>query len=297
MTERELVVVTGMSGSGKRTAMDAFEDLGYFASDNLPPQMLPEFWRIIDDDPSITKAAVMIDLRSQKFFKDLVGIMQAMFKQDDHNFKVQLVYIDASDETLVARYNETRRQHPLSGDKGTLWGIQHEREQLKEIHAMATDIINTDELAARKLKQLIVQRYGSLEAQRNMFKVQVMSFGFKYGIPTDADLVIDVRFLKNPYYLAELRDLTGLDQPVKDYVWSADDANDFYQKELEMVRWLLPRYKDEGKSTLTIAFGCTGGQHRSAAFAHRLSQDLAADWKINEYHRDVNRRREGSARA
>ncbi|GAK31364.1 ATP-binding protein [Weissella oryzae SG25] len=297
MAKRELVIVTGMSGAGKRVAMDALEDIGFYSVDNLPPQMLASFWEMVAEDPAFQHAAVMIDLRSQKFFKDLSGIMQNLLKKADRNYDLKLIYIDASDETLVARYKETRRQHPLSGDKGTLWGIQQEREQLASIREMATEIIHTDELAARKLKQLIVSKYGDQEAQHNLFNVQVMSFGFKYGMPVDADLVVDVRFLPNPYYLKALRDLTGIDQAVSDYIWDNQDAKEFYQLELEQVKWLLPRYKAEGKTTLTIAFGCTGGQHRSVAFAHQLANDLKANWKVNEYHRDIERRREGSTRA
>lgn len=297
MAKRELVIVTGMSGAGKRVAMDALEDIGFYSVDNLPPQMLASFWEMVAEDPAFQHAAVMIDLRSQKFFKDLSGIMQNLLKKADRNYDLKLIYIDASDETLVARYKETRRQHPLSADKGTLWGIQQEREQLASIREMATEVIHTDELAARKLKQLIVSKYGDQEAQHNLFNVQVMSFGFKYGMPVDADLVVDVRFLPNPYYLKALRDLTGIDQAVSEYIWDNQDAKEFYQLELEQVKWLLPRYKAEGKTTLTIAFGCTGGQHRSVAFAHQLANDLKANWKVNEYHRDIERRREGSTRA
>ncbi|TYC48459.1 RNase adapter RapZ [Weissella muntiaci] len=297
MTKRELVIVTGMSGAGKRVAMDALEDVGYYSVDNLPPQMLPDFWDMIEKDPAFHRAAVMIDLRSQNFFQDLSGIMRTMLQNANRDYDLKLIYIDANDETLVARYKETRRQHPLSADKGTLWGIQQERRQLVGIREMATEVIHTDELEARKLKQLIISKYGDELAQQSLFTVQVMSFGYKYGMPVDADLVIDVRFLPNPYYVKELRDLTGLDAAVSAYVWNNQDAQDFYQLELQRIKWLLPRYKAEGKSTLTIAFGCTGGQHRSTAFAHRMAEDLKADWKINEYHRDIERRKEGSARA
>jgi UPF0042 nucleotide-binding protein len=297
MAKKELIIVTGMSGSGKRVAMEAFEDLGYFSVDNLPPMMLPKFWEMIEDQPAIERAAVMIDLRSQSFFEDLDDEVRAMYADVDKDYELKLIYIDATDETLAARYKETRRQHPLAGEQGTLAGIQSEREQLEEIRGMATQIIHTDDFAPRQLRNYILERYGDEEARQDTFTVQVMSFGFKYGVPVDADLIIDVRFLKNPYYIKELRDLTGLDKPVWDYVWATPDAEEFYQMESNIIKWSLPRYKAEGKNTLTIAFGCTGGQHRSAAFAHRLAEELRPDWRVNEYHRDIERRKESSNRS
>lgn len=297
MAKKELVIVTGMSGSGKTVAIQAFEDLGYFTVQNLPPAMLPKFWQMISDEDNIQRAAVMIDLRSQSFFDDLDDEIKMMSANNNDYYDLKIVYIDATDEELVARYQETRRSHPLSGDKGTLYGIQTERHQLSEIHDMASEVIHTDDFAPRQLRNYILEHFGSDEDREGTFAVQVMSFGFKYGIPVDADLLIDVRFLKNPYYITALREKTGLDKEVWDYVWASEDAEEFYQRESSLVKWLLPKYKAEGKSTLTIAFGCTGGQHRSVAFAHRLSQDLAGEWKVNEYHRDINRRKESSNRS
>lgn len=296
MTKRELVIVTGMSGAGKRVAMEAFEDMGYFSVDNLPPMMLPKFWQMIENETTIDKAAVMIDLRSQAFFEDLDDEIYKMYNNHEKDFNLKLLYIDATDETLVARYKETRRQHPLAGEKGTLAGIKREREQLVVIHDMATESIHTDDFAPSQLRNYIIEHYGDDDTRHDMFTIQVLSFGFKYGAPVDADLVVDVRFLKNPYYVKALRELTGLDKPVWDYVWSTEDAQTFYQRESDLIKWLLPRYKAEGKGTLTIAFGCTGGQHRSVAFAHRLAEDLRDDWKVNEYHRDSDRRKESSGR-
>lgn len=252
---------------------------------------------MISDEDNIQRAAVMIDLRSQSFFDDLDDEIKKMSADNNDYYDLKIVYIDATDEELVARYKETRRSHPLSGDKGTLYGIQTERHRLTEIHDMASEVIHTDDFAPRQLRNYILEHFGSDEDREGTFAVQVMSFGFKYGVPVDADLLIDVRFLKNPYYITALREQTGLDKEVWDYVWSSEDAEEFYQRESSLIKWLLPKYKAEGKSTLTIAFGCTGGQHRSVAFAHRLSQDLANDWKVNEYHRDINRRKESSNRS
>ena len=297
MSKKELIIVTGMSGAGKTVAIQAFEDLGYFTVQNLPPAMLPKFWQMISDEDTIQRAAVMIDLRSQSFFEDLDHEVRRLRKNSYDKYDMKIVYIDASDGELVARYKETRRSHPLAGEGGTLYGIQLEREQLAGIRDLASEIIHTDDYAPRQLRNYIQAHFGSDKEQAGTFTVQVMSFGFKYGIAVDADLVFDVRFLPNPYYKEDLRQLTGLDESVANYVWQTDDANEFYQRVNKQIKWLLPKYKAEGKSTLTIAFGCTGGQHRSVAFAHRLHHDLSEDWVVNESHRDIERRKESTNRS
>ncbi|MDF8368648.1 RNase adapter RapZ [Weissella paramesenteroides] len=297
MDKKELVIVTGMSGAGKTVAIQAFEDLGYFTVQNLPPAMLPKFWQMISDEENIQRAAVMIDLRSQSFFADLDHEVRELRKNSHDKYDLKIVYIDASDGELVARYKETRRSHPLSGEGGTLYGIQLEREKLAKICDLASEIIHTDDYAPRQLRNYIQEHFGSETDQAGTFSIQVMSFGFKYGIAVDADLVFDVRFLPNPYYQEDLRQLTGLDKAVADYVWRTDDAKEFYERISEQIKWLLPKYKAEGKSTLTVAFGCTGGQHRSVAFAHRLHEDLAKNWVVNERHRDIERRKESSNRS
>jgi len=297
MLKKELVIVTGMSGAGKTVAIQAFEDLGYFTVQNLPPAMLPKFWQMISDESSIQRAAVLIDLRSKRFFDDLDDEIKQMTAANNAAYDLKIVYIDATDGELVARYKETRRSHPLSSDKGTLYGIQTERRKLATIQNLANQVIHTDDFAPRQLRNFILEHFGSDADQARTFTVQVMSFGFKYGVPLDADLMIDVRFLKNPYYIEALREQTGLDQAVWDYVWETNDADEFYQQQSQLIKWLLPKYKAEGKSTLTIAFGCTGGQHRSVAFAHRLTQDLKTDWQVSEYHRDIERRKESVNRS
>lgn len=297
MGKKELIIVTGMSGAGKTVAIQAFEDLGYFTVQNLPPAMLPKFWQMISDEENIQRAAVMIDLRSQSFFDDLDDEIYKLRENSHDKYDMKIVYIDASDEELVARYKETRRSHPLSGEGGTLYGIQLERQKLSGIRDLASGVIHTDDFAPRQLRNYIQQHFGSKDNQANTFTVQVMSFGFKYGIPLDADMILDVRFLANPYYEGTLRNQTGLDKAVADYVWNSDDAEEFYQRISDQIKWLLPKYKAEGKSNFTIAFGCTGGQHRSTAFAHRLSQDLGNEWVVNEHHRDIERRKESANRS
>jgi len=297
MGKKELIIVTGMSGAGKTVAIQAFEDLGYFTVQNLPPAMLPKFWQMISDEENIQRAAVMIDLRSQSFFDDLDDEIYKLKDNSHDKYDMKIIYIDASDEELVARYKETRRSHPLSGEGGTLYGIQLERQKLSGIRDLASDVIHTDDFAPRQLRNFIQQHFGSKNDRANVFTVQVMSFGFKYGVPLDADMILDVRFLTNPYYEVSLRNQTGLDKAVADYVWNTEDAEEFYQRISDQIKWLLPKYKAEGKSNFTIAFGCTGGQHRSTAFAHRLSQDLANDWVVNERHRDIERRKESANRS
>ncbi|QIL51152.1 RNase adapter RapZ [Weissella coleopterorum] len=294
MRKPELVVITGVSGAGKTVAMRAFEDLNYFTTDNLPAEMLPEYWRLMQKQNPVINAAVVIDLRSEKIFTDLSHVVQKMLNQNqDQAYQLKILFLDATDAELVARYKETRRHHPLSAGAGTLDDIKKERHLLDNIKSLATEVIDTSNFGPRELRKNILGQYGDRQAHSNLFKVQVMSFGFKYGAPLDADLVVDVRFLDNPYYDPKLRNHTGIDQDVYNYVWQSTGAEEFYQKELDLINWALPRYKTEGRSTLTIAFGCTGGQHRSVAFAHRMTQALQNnDWPVTEYHRDMQRRKD-----
>ncbi|MBM7616683.1 UPF0042 nucleotide-binding protein [Weissella uvarum] len=295
MVKKELVIVTGMSGAGKTVSMKAFEDLGYFTAQNLPANLLPQVWQMISSEPNIERAAIMIDTRSRQFFEDLDEELFGMAQNNHDDYNLRILFLDADDKELVARYKETRRQHPLAEQQGTLYGLEQERILMADLKNMATDYVDTSQMDAKELRQYIINHFGSEHDRQSSFSVQVMSFGFKYGLPTDADIVEDVRFLKNPYYQPELREQTGLDQPVWDYVWDNADAEKMYQMDLERYRWLLPKYKAEGKATLTIAYGCTGGQHRSVAFAHRLAQDLGKDWVVNENHRDRTRRKAGYA--
>lgn len=285
----DLVVVTGMSGAGKTVAIQSFEDLGYFTIDNMLPSLLPKFLELLADTKETDKVAMVVDMRSRHFFTEIHSILDDLEGNAAINFKI--LFLDATDTELVSRYKETRRSHPLAADGRVLDGIRLERELLAPLKSMSQHVVNTSDLTPRQLRQTISEQFSGRDEQAN-FRIEVVSFGFKYGIPLDADLVFDVRFLPNPYYRAELRELTGLDRPVYDYVMDKPESEAFYQHLLALLQPILPGYQKEGKSVLTIAIGCTGGQHRSAAFAHRLAEDLKKTWSVNESHRDRNKRKE-----
>lgn len=285
----QLVVVTGMSGAGKTVAMQSFEDLGYFCVDNMPPALLGKFWELVKESGKITKVALVMDLRSRAFYDEIFSMLQAL-DDGDENFVPKILFLDASDEELVARYKETRRAHPLAMEGRILDGIQRERELLAQIKSKAQLVIDTSTISPRQLREEIFHNFESNE--HTAFHINVMSFGFKYGVPIDADIVMDVRFLPNPYYVKELREKTGLDQAVYDYVMNSQMTEGFYQKFIETLRFVIPGYKNEGKSSVTIAIGCTGGQHRSVALAKRIGEALAKDHPVNVTHRDMNKRKE-----
>lgn len=278
-----------MSGAGKTVAIQSFEDLGYFTIDNMPPTLLPKFLELVTHTEDNDKVALVIDMRSRSFFSEISGILDNLENADDLDFKI--LFLDATDGELVSRYKETRRSHPLAADGRVLDGIKLERELLSPLKSMSQNVVDTSDLTPRQLRQTISEQFSSQDNQAG-FRIEVVSFGFKYGLPLDADLVFDVRFLPNPHYVPELREKTGLDKEVYDYVMSFDESNDFYDKWFSLMTSILPGYQKEGKSVLTIAVGCTGGQHRSTAFAHRLAQDLEEEWSVNESHRDKDRRKE-----
>ena len=290
----ELVVITGMSGAVKTVAMQSFEDMGYFCVDNMPPSLLPKFWELVKESGKITKIALVIDLRSRAFFDE---IMSAIAGLDNTSFiTTKILFLEASDDALVSRYKETRRTHPLASDGRIYDGIIAERRLLQDIKTRAQKVIDTTNLSPRKLREEIMQAFST--GNEGIFTIQVMSFGFKYGIPIDADVVMDVRFLPNPHYIAEVRPLTGLDEPVYDYVMSQPEAKTFYHKLMDLLDFSIPGYKKEGKSSVTIAIGCTGGQHRSVAFAERIGRELLSDsYNVKISHRDKDRRKEGNGRS
>lgn len=285
----QLVVVTGMSGAGKTVAMQSFEDLGYFCVDNMPPALLGKFWELVKESGKISKVALVIDLRSRAFYDEIFGMLQELDDGND-NLRPKTLFLDASDEELVARYKETRRAHPLAMDGRVLDGIQRERELLSEIKSKAQLVIDTSKISPRQLREELFLNFES--DQSTAFHVNVMSFGFKYGIPIDADIVMDVRFLPNPYYVKELREKTGNDQAVYDYVMNSEMTEEFYQQFIKMLRFVMPGYQKEGKSSVTIAIGCTGGQHRSVALANRIGKALQEKYPVNITHRDMAKRKE-----
>ncbi len=285
----QLVVVTGMSGAGKTVAMQSFEDLGYFCVDNMPPALLGKFWELVKESGKISKVALVIDLRSRAFYDEIFGMLQELDDGND-NLRPKILFLDASDEELVARYKETRRAHPLAMDGRVLDGIQRERELLSEIKSKAQLVIDTSKISPRQLREELFLNFES--DQSTAFHVNVMSFGFKYGILIDADIVMDVRFLPNPYYVKELREKTGNDQAVYDYVMNSEMTEEFYQQFIKMLRFVMPGYQKEGKSSVTIAIGCTGGQHRSVALANRIGKALQEKYPVNITHRDMAKRKE-----
>ena len=290
----ELVVITGMSGAGKTVAMQSFEDMGYFCVDNMPPSLLPKFWELVKESGKITKIALVIDLRSRAFFDE---IMTSISGLDNTSFiTTKILFLEASDDALVSRYKETRRTHPLAGDGRVYDGIIAERRLLQDIKVRAQKVIDTTTLSPRKLREEIMHTFSN--GDTDIFTIQVVSFGFKYGIPIDADIVMDVRFLPNPHYIDELRSLTGQDHAVYDYVMSQPETKTFYHKFMELLDFVIPGYKKEGKSSVTIAIGCTGGQHRSVALTERTGRELMSDsYHVTISHRDKDKRKEGNGRS
>ncbi|EHJ52613.1 RNase adapter RapZ [Streptococcus macacae] len=290
----DLVIVTGLSGAGKTVAIQSFEDLGYFTIDNMPPALVPKFLELVENNEENNKVALVVDMRSRYFFKEVSSILDKIEANDAINLRI--LFLDATDGELVSRYKETRRSHPLSPDGRVLDGIALERELLAPLKSLSQNVVDTTELTPRQLRQTISEQFYGQKNEHN-FRIEVMSFGFKYGLPIDADLVFDVRFLPNPYYKPKLRNKTGLDKEVEDYVMQHKESEDFYSHLLGLLQPILPGYRKEGKAVLTIAVGCTGGQHRSVAFAHRLAKDLSNDYSVNESHRDKNRRKESVNRS
>ncbi|HBM6104516.1 TPA: RNase adapter RapZ [Enterococcus faecium] len=284
----QLVIITGMSGAGKTVAIQSFEDMGYFCIDNMPPRLIPKFWELIKESGKVTKMALGVDLRSRSFFEE---IQNMLIEIENTNFiDTSILFLDASDEELVARYKETRRAHPMAMDGLITEGIRKERAILDDLKAQASVIIDTTTLTPRQLREKINESFKSKGDQG--FRIEFVSFGFKYGLPIDSDIVMDVRFLPNPHYIPELRPLTGKDQPVYDYVMSFDEKQSFYHKFLDLLETVLPGYIKEGKSSLTVAIGCTGGQHRSVALTERLANALGKNYKVNVTHRDKDKRKE-----
>lgn len=284
-----LVIVTGMSGAGKTVAIQSFEDLGFFTIDNMPPTLLPKFLQLIETTQDNDKIAMVVDMRSRSFFSEIQKVLDEIENNDGLDFKI--LFLDAADTELVARYKETRRSHPLAADGRVLDGIKLERALLAPLKNMSQNVVDTTKLTPRELRKTISEHFLD-PAKLQSFRIEVVSFGFKYGIPLDADLVFDFRFLPNPYYQPELRHQTGLDKPVYDYVMNHIESEEFYQHLVDLIKPILPGYQKEGKSVLTIAVGCTGGQHRSVAFAQRLADDLTNDWTVHSSHRDKDRRKE-----
>ena len=286
--QTKFVIITGMSGAGKTVAVQSFEDLGYYCVDNLPPTLLPKFLELVKDSTNnIQKIALVIDLRGREFFDALYKSLDALV--DQNWIQEHIIFLDAKNETLVSRYKETRRAHPLSTGGLPLQGIEQEREILDELRGRAQRIIDTTLLKPKELREKIQRLYS--DEKEAVFSINLVSFGYKYGIPIDADLVFDVRFLPNPFYIKNMRPLTGLDEEVSSYVLKWADTQKFNKKLLDLFRFLIPQYKKEGKAHLVIAIGCTGGQHRSVTLVEHYSEVLSGLNTTYITHRDINKRK------
>ena len=278
-----IVIVTGMSGAGKSTALKMLED---YCVDNMPIKLITKFVELATQNSDVERIALGIDIRSGQSLGEFDEILNNMEKE---NYSFEILFLDASDSVLVRRYKETRRNHPLSGAGRVDIGIQQEREELEFLRKRADYIINTSRLLSRVLKRKIEEIFVNDKVFSNLY-VTVLSFGFKYGIPNDADLVFDVRFLPNPYYIDELREKTGNDEEVNDFVMSNNISVEFLDKLKDLVNFLIPNYIAEGKNQLVIAIGCTGGKHRSVTIANHLAKSLSeGDIGIKVEHRDIEK--------
>ncbi|TYR80077.1 RNase adapter RapZ [Priestia megaterium] len=289
VSDIQLVIITGMSGAGKTVAIQSFEDLGFFCVDNLPPTLLPKFLELMKESGNkMNKVALVMDLRGREFFDSLFEALDNM--SETTWVMPQILFLDAKDSVLVTRYKETRRSHPLAPSGLPLEGISMERELLEELKGRAQLIYETSDLKPRELREKILTQFASHAS--HVFTVNVMSFGFKYGVPIDADLVFDVRFLPNPHYIDHMRAKTGLEEEVSSYVLKWTETQKFIEKVLDLLSFMLPQYKREGKSQLVIAIGCTGGQHRSVTLAEHIGHYFEKEYKTYISHRDIERRKE-----
>lgn len=282
------VVVTGMSGAGKSTALKMLEDLGYFCVDNLPVQLVSKLADLVSAQRmERDKIALGIDIRSGVKFQELEGVLEEL---KTAGLKYEILYLDAQDDVLVKRYKETRRNHPLADEGRVDQGIQKERELLEGLKKKADYILDTSQMLTRELQTELSKIYVDNKEYKSIY-VTILSFGFKYGIPNDADLVFDVRFLPNPYYLEELRVKTGNDKEIQEFVMKNDKAEEFMKKLDELIRFLIPNYIEEGKHQLVVAVGCTGGKHRSVTIANELFERLKTDisFGIKVEHRDIEK--------
>ncbi|MCT4598500.1 MAG: RNase adapter RapZ [Vallitalea sp.] len=281
------VIVTGMSGAGKSTTLKMLEDIGFFCVDNLPPILIKKFAQICySSDSGINKVALGIDIRGGNLFTEFLSEIK---KLEEEGYELEVLFLDANDMTLIKRYKETRRKHPLVIEGRIQHGIDKERKILEEAKKRANYIIDTSKLLTRELKVELSKIFIEGKKYENLI-ITVLSFGFKYGMPSDADLVFDVRFLPNPYYIPELRQKTGNEKEIKDYVMQWEVSNKFIDKLEDMISFLIPNYIQEGKNQLVIAIGCTGGKHRSVTLANELfSRLIKQEYSINIYHRDVEK--------
>ena len=281
-------IITGLSGAGKTQALRSFEDMGFFCVDNLIPALLPQFLELAF--PRCPQVAVVIDTRGGEFFDDLITVLERVEQRD---LPLKLLFLEAAEDVLFRRFSETRRRHPLWGHGSLLDSIAAERQKLAEIRARASVVMDTSDLSARQFKEKLIASFILPEQADASMQITIMSFGYKFGAPTDADLVFDVRFLPNPHYDPELRPFTGMDPQVQEFVITHPVTKEFLGRFLDLVEFLIPHYRQEGKTHLALAIGCTGGRHRSVAISHYLAEYLRElSHPVVELHRDIERQAE-----
>lgn len=279
-----LVIISGLSGSGKSTAVNVLEDLGYYCVDNIPPTLLPPFIELCENsDKDINKVALVIDIRERVSFDSAPTVIEEFKKK---GYPVDMIFLESSDQTLIKRYKETRRKHPLSDDGNIIEGISKEREMLEKLKKLSNYTIDTSELNVHELSEIIKNKFNKTSSQDIL--LNIISFGFKHGIPNDADMIFDVRFLPNPHFIEDLKDLNGTDNEVIDYIMNKEEAAIFIERMTEFLDYLVPNYEKEGKSYLTIAIGCTGGKHRSVAITGKLAEHFKHLSPVTR-HRDISK--------
>ncbi len=286
----EFLIVSGLSGAGKSTVMSILEDSGYFCVDNLPPVLIPKFAEMCMGGAAYDQVAMVCDIRGGMNFDPLFEALDVLREM---HFPYKIVFVDCETKTVIKRYKETRRSHPLMMEDKNLTltdAVELERSMMEPVRQKAQYIITTTDLPTKKLRDQVLDLFAPSRKKKNEMSISVTSFGFKYGVPLEADLVFDVRFLPNPFYVEELRGQTGLDAPVRDYVFGYSETEEFMKHLKEMVAFLLPHYMEEGKSALVIAIGCTGGHHRSVAITHALAECIRElGYSAGENHRDMTR--------
>ena len=280
------IIVTGLSGAGKSEATNALEDMGYFCVDNLPPKLIKKFAEVCKQSQgSIDKVALVMDIRGGIFFDDLFESLSELSREQ---FRYEILFLDTSDEVLVKRFKEKRRSHPLAPGGRVITGIELERKKLREVKDKADVIIDTSKYAIKDLREEMARKFGDKEMPEKQMAITILSFGFKYGIPVDSDLVFDVRFIPNPFYIPELKPFSGNDEPVKNYVMDQIETQTFLEKANDMFEFLIPNYQKEGKRQLIISIGCTGGRHRSVAIANSIYETLHSNnHDVYVEHRDI----------
>ena len=280
------IIVPGLSGEGKSEATNALEDMGYFCVDNLPPKLIKKFAEVCKQSQgSIDKVALVMDIRGGIFFDDLFESLSELSREQ---FKYEILFLDTSDEVLVKRFKEKRRSHPLAPGGRVITGIELERQKLREVKDKADVIIDTSKYAIKDLREEMARKFGDKEMPEKQMAITILSFGFKYGIPVDSDLVFDVRFIPNPFYIPELKPFSGNDEPVKNYVMDQIETQTFLEKANDMFEFLIPNYQKEGKRQLIISIGCTGGRHRSVAIANSIYETLHSNnHDVYVEHRDI----------